>query len=247
MRVANIVPHSNVEQFPDAYTMALAHRLLRYPSEVRWFHALSYHGAHVILDNGVAEVYSEEEPEGIPFDKVLMLAQAIGAAEVCLPDVPYDKDGTLAGVHEWFNKVPWTQRMVVPQGKNPKEWLECLEALPTCKVIGINRALTKWGTSRHWGLEQLERLGLHEKSDVHLLGAWDDPSEELPSIASRFPWVRGVDTGIAAAYAQRGKKLSKWEGHFSLIHDRHAPKELLRINAAYLRSLAYGEGSVAKD
>ncbi len=89
--------------------------------------------------------------------------------------------------------------------------MECLDFMArhwACRSFGIPKHMErgryeKWNKGRESLCLYIEDEGYHKDFDFHLLGVWDDPKAEILPIATHYPWVRGIDTGVAFAYAQR--------------------------------------------
>lgn len=214
MKVAHTVPFHMLSHIRSecCYHLALATHVINDPAYAYEYKRLSDRGAYIILDNGEAEMNSGELTERIPFEQVVAAADTIGADEICMPDVfkDYQATMTLLAKTMSFQLVPPRRRMFIPQGETPREWLECLDLMAKhweCRSFGIPKHMERFrydGTNngRETLCEWIEREGLHKTFDFHLLGVWDNPRTEILPVAAFYPWVRGIDTGVAFAYAQ---------------------------------------------
>ena len=213
MKVAHTVPNHMLGYVKKhGYHLALAQHVINDPAYAYTYTALHANDAFIILDNGEAEMNSGEITKRIPFGAVVAAADKIGADEICMPDVFRDAEATLDLIDNsgaWGMVEP-RRRMFIPQGEGPEEWMECLTLMARhweCRSFGIPKHMERWrydglNKGRETLCECIEKEGLHKMFDFHLLGVWNDPRAEILPIATHYPWVRGLDTGIAFAYAQ---------------------------------------------
>lgn len=163
-------------------------------------------GDLVILDNGAWE------GELVKTSDLIKLGQALGPAEIALPDVMLDGKTTVKIAEKAADNMRHkltenTVFMGIPQGKTFAEWKSCLHQLiniPGVTTIGLarniddNRDKFRHGSIVYSGrdlcLEYMEREGIADIFDVHLLGWGNRALEHLADIAEHWPWVRGVDT-----------------------------------------------------
>jgi hypothetical protein len=170
------------------------------------FHRL---GHFIMMDNGAAEV-SKVHPDGAVthvgppplFEQVVRTAAKIGADEIILPDKKKDIEWTLKHTLEGAELVPPCMRAVVPQGKDENEWKECFEAFED-KMEFTTICVTK-DYDRYDLLTWLGNQDATEYYRIHLLGISGKPDveTELVTLVRSYPWVRGIDSAIAIAYAQ---------------------------------------------
>lgn len=230
MKVAHIAPPSMLWTLRNrSYHLVVAHRL-REPAYLWHWKAARRRGDFIIVDNGAVEVALSKELEPIEFKEVLQLANAVGADEVCMPDVFKDCGGTLKHTQAALPLVPIRRRMFVPQGDNQDEWRQCMSTMYQwgCRSIGIPKHMERFEGGRWVLCRWIQEMNYHTVIDFHLLGVWDNPETEIAPIAVDFPWVRGIDTGIAYAYAQENRSLRQYAGHHvglkwdEPVSDRHA-------------------------
>lgn len=215
MKVAHTVPFHMLHHIRGrhCYHLALAQRVINDPPYAYEYTAMHARGAFIILDNGEAEMNSGELTARVPFEQVVAAADAIGADEICMPDVFRDYQATMQIIAKTMSLqlVHPRRRMFIPQGETFGEWWECLILMAKhweCRSFGIPKHMERFrydGTNK--GRETLcgriEDEGLHKVFDFHLLGVWNDPKAEILPIATHYPWIRGIDTGVAFAYAQQ--------------------------------------------
>ena len=210
MKVATIVPTCALQFVADDYYHLCLVQELRKKGEYYGFYKRMVHrNKFVIVDNGAAE------GECASIEEVYDLTMDLGASELQLPDVFFDKEETQKKVDESLkflsDKGYEGSIMVVPQGKNLQEWLECADYLINrpdyIDTVGIPKNLvhTEGRDGRIKASRELTNiLGKRSKPFVrtHLLGVWTDPREVYEVLGSNR--IRGVDSGIAAIYTQAG-------------------------------------------
>jgi hypothetical protein len=230
MKVAHIAPPSMLWTLRNrSYHLVVAQRLLE-PKYLWHWKAARKRGDFIIVDNGAVEVAYSKELEPISFEKVLELASAIKADEVVMPDVFRDMDKTLSHTQAALPHVPIRHRMFVPQGDSIDGWKNCMSTMYQwgARSIGIPKHMERFNGGRYYLCKWIEQMSYHNVMDFHLLGVWDSPEAEVKPIAKDFPWVRGIDTGVAYAYAQHNRALTNYAGeHIGLdwnaqVNDRHA-------------------------
>ena len=259
MKVAHIVPTQWLWLTTrSGYHLVLAHKLLQ-DVQYRLFYQTRHEaGDYIIVDNGEVEfAYSGELAERLSFADVVRAAEMVGADEVCMPDYFMGAEETLdLQTPEVMALVAPRHRMVIPQGDNLDEWQDCCCKLASRlipKSIGVPKHMQRFGRDKC--LESIEAMGFHRTSDVHLLGVWDDPREEIVSIVRRFPWVRGIDTGVAVAYAQHDLRIQDYPGeHVGMdwdagkLNDRLAEHNMAKLEDwANARDLARPRDSSGDD
>ena len=199
MEVATILPTSymNLEQ-SNHYHMCLAH-LLKSDAYLGFFREKAERGDMLIMDNGIVE-------RGIPLSmrRLLILAAEVGATELILPDCLNDSEQALIrgleAIRSWKGEV---DLIAVPQGKSLEDWLRCLNQMLEwpVKTIGISRFMCSIVGPRINLLKAAPQL-LESDKNIHLLGS-PGISDELLDIHWEYgERIRGVDSGIAAIYAQ---------------------------------------------
>jgi len=191
------------------YHLCLARQVLANPKYANFYRELSAAGQFVIMDNGAAEEGTLEP------DQLWAAARWVKPNEVVMPDVVNDYEGTCALVGT-YRDCPQPS-MVVPQGLNVREWLNCL-MLFSAQASFVSVGISKYSpVERRKILQEIEIEGLTREWEYHLLGVQHDP-QEIKRLSLAFPWIRGVDTGAAQAYAQNYCSVAEYGliGHVSL-------------------------------
>jgi hypothetical protein len=243
MKVAHIAPPHGVNWISDkSYHFTVAPMLAGELSYQEFYKLQHERGAFVIVDNGEAEYALSQEISARPdFEEVVKVANVIKADEICMPDVMYDARETKRRVVEYIELVEPRRRMMVPQGNDIQEWMDCCEFLLDfgCRSIGIPKHMERFG--RHLLCQAIESRGWQKYWDFHLLGVWNNAREELMRLVE-FPWIRGIDTGIAFAYAQRDMRLERYAGvHVGLTWDGISmPDRVVEANMQVLEAWACG-------
>jgi hypothetical protein len=217
MKLAVIAPPGSMRLIRDqGYNFALGQELCREVRYLRWHEVAAYEGRFIIVDNGAAE----PEDERLPFEEIVY--QSLGLAdEIILPDKLRDSKWTLEHSLDGavLNLVPARKRFVVPQGKNWDEWKECLHLMFTV-AIPATIGVAKWiegglPGGRPQALKYIMEAGYHHHCNIHLLGIYEKPREEVTEAAAVLPSIRGVDTGAPIAYAQNDVPITD-DAHYSL-------------------------------
>ena len=164
-------------------------------------------GHYVILDNGAAVGGTVSDAD------LVKAAKMINADEVVVPDEMADKDATLFRakrfLKQWAGTSTNTKLMMVPQGEGFIDWAQCLASLT--KLAGQLRIVIGIGKHMHarvtGGRRMLVDFCQDQRYTVHLLGASDDPLEDIALL--EHPAVRGSDTSLPFAMAQHDYALVK--------------------------------------
>ena len=212
MKLSVILPHEYVGLLRArnlSHHMVLAQYVLEYPAE--FWRGEHDRGSFILLDNGVAEGIQ------MPFEQVLCLADYIHADEIIMPDVMGDCEQTLSNFLDWRPQVPLRKRMAVPHGSNWGTWTDCLLNMCDmgCRSIGVAKRYEAFDGGRPHALQIIEDRHIHWSHDVHLLGCYARPYEEIRRVANQFPWVRSVDTAAPLAYAQHHVDVTT-DAHYSV-------------------------------
>ena len=213
MTFAPIIPTNGLrvlERVGIGYHFTLGQELLRDKEYSRYYGALGRLGHFIIVDNGAAE---RDVP---PFEKVVRMALRIHASEIIMPDVLADREATVAALtQEALDLVPAKMRMIVPQGEDELDWFVCLEQL----LRKTHYSIGSIGIPKHMearvvgGRAQILRRMKNEMGPllnhrhVHLLGVHHDPFKEISEAAAVCD-VRGIDSGMPIAWAQRYRTLA---------------------------------------
>lgn len=222
MRIALIppIPHlSDVQE--TGFHLVLSH-LLRDEKYATFYRERRDRGDYLILDNGAHEL-------GASRDHVELLknAEMLGAQEIVLPDVLFDRRGTIERTKRMFKYLHtnegWDKYeeagrpnlMLVPQGTDRADWAVCFESLLALVdkywmdemgtlVLGISKDYD----DMRGGLEFLIGHYVEPKMDsldfyVHCLG-WPRNLWSLATIAREFPYIRSTDSARPFVYAKHG-------------------------------------------
>ncbi len=159
-----------------------------------------------MVDNGAAEDDRE------PFELIVKAAKHIQAHEVAMPDVLFDARATLAATLDpyYLALVPPKQRMIIPQGATPAQWIENMHDL----VNGLRGQFSSIGIPKHMERHAGGRASLLRnlkatkpewfdwtRHAIHLLGVYGNPQQEIAAALQTGCPIRGVDSGCALAYA----------------------------------------------
>jgi hypothetical protein len=192
---------------PTPYHFALGQKLVNDPAYMYAYRRLAARGHHIIVDNGAAEPAVER----VPFPTILRAVADCGALEVVMPDVLEDASATIEMTCDRavLDLVPVDYRMIVPQGRNLIEWTACLMEMHRrlkgrYASIGVPKHLEAKTGGRAEAVDFIVGAGLHLAYPIHLLGAHKDILAEARACALYCPTIRGIDSGVAVAYAQRG-------------------------------------------
>lgn len=208
MKVATILPTKYLHMIKeDDYHMALAHLIGEDKEYTDFYREQSRRGAFIILDNGTHEGKLLDTAE------LIKRAQLVGAHEIILPDKLTDMEFTLTHGAEAISTMGYEARsslrlMAVPQGRDLKEWKECVDAMKNWPVetIGIPKVLvTTDGPFGRWDAVTYVLKNFPEYN-IHLLGCWHE-AEEVQMLRHRFSAIRGVDSALPFFYAKKGLEL----------------------------------------
>lgn len=181
-------------------------------------------GEYLILDNS-----AHEHGKGNPMDVLLDLATSVGADEVVVPDVLFDRRGTLQGARkaleylrtstgrDHYFEAGTPTLMFVPQGTSRKDWRDCMAQL--ANMWGAHLASTGqsynskvvFGVSKDYdyvrgGISSLVteidmvRKKMFPLTQVHCLG-WPADLWSIAQVAREHPWVRSTDSAKPFVYA----------------------------------------------
>jgi hypothetical protein len=215
--------------------LVLSHYCLQYPEYKEFFKQST---KPIILDNGSYEL-------GVPIeaDKMIMLAEEIGAETLVCPDVFMDGRGTIEATGNFLNNAKLKgspfRLMIVPQGRNPNEYMGCLEELLnlTCEipnliigvsflvvanafadVLDINPKRVELARPIVVGLVQTSAIRVRKQpTPIHLLGL-GNPIELWAYRGN--PYVESADSSYAIKLALKGMYVGLLGG---LRFDYHMP------------------------
>lgn len=208
MKLGIIAPTALLEHYAglSTYHLMLANLALQDRDYLEWYQRRASIGDFVLLDNGAWE------GETVSTKDLKELCNIIEPNEVALPDVMLDGKNTVKvseqAAEYLRGRIPEkTTFMAIPQGPNFSMWrasLHKLMTIPGVTTIGLARNVDDnflqyqgLGTKlygRALCLKYLEREGINDLYDVHLLGWGKIKIQLLANIQELFPWVRGMDT-----------------------------------------------------
>lgn len=218
-----------VERFHLGYHLVLAQECLRDKTYLNYYKLLHRDGHFIILDNGAAEM-----GKSLDFGQVLDVAADLQPDEIVMPDVLGDYGDTLRQTAIGCTAVPENKRLMVPQGEDWIEWGKCLTEMIRlgCATIGIAKRYEALAGGRLRALEKFCRADVHV--NVHLLGCYQDPIEEMQRVMGVYPWVRGIDTAAPFAHAQHRLNMSGLVGHIPYEWGAYFDKQQADINIRYM-------------
>ena len=244
MKIAHIVP-------PDYLTLLYAvntgyHFVLGQEAIVNtqyreFYRTLARRGHFIIVDNGAAELHSGDVQEIPAFRDIVDVADYIGADEIILPDKLRDMYATLEMFAKAVNDHMVAPRrcMAVPQGETLNEWIDCLRLMSvgSFATIGIPKHMARMPGSRILLANHLR----YRTENIHMLGVWGEPVTEVSELAMMTPWVRGLDTGAAMAWAQNNEPIHIPSGvRYSLDWNGRSGLTLAANNMEALNAAAAG-------
>lgn len=208
-KVAQIVPLKFLHMTSDnMYHMCLAHLALKSEEYALFYRRMSEEGKYVLMDNGAAE------KEKLSYEDLLKAYSLVKPTEIILPDVLLDKDQTLSMTSGFLRKnyeeLKSYKKMIVPQGKDESEWLDCLLSMiyesfyyDDIDSIGI----PKWLGSK----DKVARISICSRlsnisKEIHLLGCNEGPAV-LNFCKTANPKVRGCDSAFAYLCAKYGNSV----------------------------------------
>jgi len=248
MKLAIVASPSTVKYarpLAGGYHMALAHLIRDDTSYREWYNTrASWMNSEVILDNGAAEFGVAMRPE-----ELLRIVRDFKPTVWVMPDVIMETAATM-----WYFHMTLTLKdlplpfMVVPQGRNFSEWLDCFNSMRDALT---ERNMTAWLGISKFCLRHTERLTILEMlagnlpscfTHVHLLGL-EDP-QELLKAAQMYPWVHGCDTSTPIAMGLKGLRCQDYTTKIDMDWREHhidaGEDALIRNNVNYLVELARG-------
>ena len=214
------IPH-NREESGIEIRLILGHELRNSPEYVESLKPRSA-DTWVVLDNG-----AHEQRDAITEIELNALAGVIQADEVVAPDSLFSLEQTLFRSRKFIRSLseehPFRSVMVVPQGLNPKEWVECLKGLLDEVDRSSWRGGFSLGISKDYdshpsfpgGLISLltspSLEGLLKVLPIHLLGwtrnLWT-PSMVLSYFQETGIQIRSIDTAKPFVYALHNVDIS---------------------------------------
>jgi hypothetical protein len=227
LKIALIPPIPDLDRCPrTGFHLILAH-LLHEEEYTRFYQVRRKAGDYLILDNGAHELgVSLKEGE------LLTLCRQLRAQELVLPDVLFDRRGTvertkrmlkyIVNPNGWrhFLSAGAPRFMLVPQGTDRADWAMCLKHLLEVwdeysaktpvklanPVIGISKDYDDWkgGLAYLIGhyVEPLLRID-GRQFDVHCLG-WPNNLWAIAKVKRNQPYVRSTDSAKPFVYAKNG-------------------------------------------
>jgi hypothetical protein len=221
VKVALIPPIPDLFRQPKTGIHLILSHLLEDDRYYLFYKTRRAFGDYLILDNSAHELGASQA-----HSLLLEQAASLRAQEVVLPDVLFDRRGTVERTKrmlKWLQTDEgasayagaWTPAlMLVPQGSDRPEWTLCLKGLlqawdlyapKTARmVIGLSKDYDNWRGGLYQLIEQ-NILPLRKEKrqfDVHCLG-WSNNLWSLAAIARDFPWVRSTDSAKPFVFAKQ--------------------------------------------
>ena len=227
MKLAVITPNpTDLCEHRLSYHMVLAQEALRHPAYARWYYEASKRGDFIILDNGTAE------GDAVTIDQLIEAANLVRADEIAMPDVLEDSEATIALHMDKHTRtlIPAKRRMIIPQGKDEDEWLSCCETLiENCPAatIGVPKHTERFVGGRS---KLIGSISHGREHNIHALGCYGNPIDEVWALTVCTNNVRGIDTGAPIAHAQHMEQLCYYTEHRSLGWDVHYNKYVAFLN-----------------
>jgi len=210
VQIATIVPTPYLEYVKDDnYHLCLIQELRKKGYYYEFYSRAAKEGKFVIVDNGAAEGATSD------IEEVLLYTMTMGATELQLPDFFFDGIETMKAVEKalkYLEEYNYSGKvMAIPQGKDIEDWNICLVEMlkhPQITTIGLPKNMVFLGGALARVQAVRALIDYKENSgreiDIHLLGCWTTPKEVGVINEHYGSYVRGVDSGIAAIYAQGG-------------------------------------------
>lgn len=187
------------------FQFLLGHEMLESDSYLSTARQMRQYGCFIMIDNGAAELGSATLDD---FPDIVQAALNIDADEIVLPDALRDAQKTIEMTTEQAHLVPPKRRVVVPQGTNWAEWIDCfleLHKQVQFVTVGIPKHAEAWEGGRIAGLKLLKHLGYDTIYNIHLLGTYGQPIQEIYQLSQAYgPLIRSFDTGASCSYTQAG-------------------------------------------
>lgn len=232
MKAALIPPIPELDKFEHYGIHLILSHLLEDPRYVDFYQRRRDRGDYLILDNGAHENGAGESPESL-----LRKADTLGVQELVLPDVLFDRRGTIERTKQmlrWIAGPGWEaycrsgcpRLMMVPQGKDRSDWAACLVSLLRTwdywthlmpgsilpPVIGVSKDYDSLRGGLPYMIgHYIEPVFRSRPCDVHCLG-WPSNLWSIAIVARLFPWVRSTDSAKPFVYA-KNKILLEPGGH----------------------------------
>lgn len=225
MQIGLIPPIPELDRIPQTGFHLLLTHLLHDPDYRDFYKERKDDGDYLLLDNSAHEFGASQDHE-----ELLWNANEVGAQEVILPDVLFDRRGTLERTKrmlKWlcdpggwrvYQECGMPRFMLVPQGNVRSDWVQCLEQLLVIwdtytyrfqspieePVLGISKDYDEWrGGLTYLIGHYVAPLRVVRDFDVHCLG-WPRNLWSLAHVHRHFPWVRSTDSAKPFVYAKSG-------------------------------------------
>lgn len=224
MKAALIPPIPDLRRYGQGNFHLLLSHLLKDKRYFDHYEDQRKKGAYLVLDNS-----AHEDGEGTDAEVLLFNGMAMRAQEIVVPDVldkgPETVERATEALEMWFEGTSTVNHrlihelspalMYVPQGRNEREWRDCLDDLIRMHlyvarrheyrpnfVIGLSKDYEVWdGGLLNLIDDHLEPLAKQFKCKVHLLG-WGRKCWNLADIARKHPWIRSTDSAKPFVYAR---------------------------------------------
>lgn len=192
------------ERLLGSYLLLLAHDVVA--NAEKYMKLVEGFSGTIIIDNSLIEL-------GHPVDSHTMMAacEIVGASFAVLPDKLLDKEGTIeastTAAREWHNLGLNVAPMIVAQGRNTRECVECVDAikkeLNEEVLIGIPRALVLVEGSRSSLIAALVKK--NKDTYIHLLGFSCMFVDDIT--CARHKNVVGIDSATPMRLGWEGKEI----------------------------------------
>jgi hypothetical protein len=223
VKIALIPPIPDLHRIPQTGFHLLLTHLLEDERYLKFYQERRIAGDYLILDNSAHEKGLGEGGKALLRNATLLKAQ-----EVVLPDILFDRKGTVERTRQalkWIAGDGWNayldagmpRLMMVPQAKERAEWSLCLEQLfrvwelwyPRMPfgleepVIGISKDYDTWRGGLVSLLSDYVAPHWHDRLfDVHCLG-WPNNLWSIAKVQDRFGAdVRSTDSAKAFVFAK---------------------------------------------
>ena len=197
IKFITLVPCGYQKDLPNKdIDLILLHKLIDNKEYLDYYENI-YKG-YKILDNSAFEL-----GEGLDSELLLKYAEKIKANEIIIPDAYGDKDKTIKLFNDFEKKYLKKENfnykiMVVPQGKDEKDYDKCLKYFINKKninTIGINKLFKRNNSNK---LSNLINEIKKNKKEIHFLGCNDILDYSMLALFSEE--IRSADSRIISKY-----------------------------------------------
>ena len=197
-----------------------AHKVVEKPEEHTKF-VKTFQGRVVILDNGAGILGKPADLNMVRVATEIIHSAGYKHIVVVLPDVYESSEETVdsieSSIEKWYAEitVPYAAEfMLVPQGKNERDFLMCAERLLYGRTI--NRCVRWWGVPRNVTNNMGSRVRaikllrtLRSNWTLHMLGFSDNIADDI--LCAQYKHVNSIDSSVPFRAARQGKLLTLYE------------------------------------